>query len=107
VVAVTSLAHLRQAPARAGVKLDEVADHVVDTLVPAGDAAYHRDRAATGPLSTLATVYLWNLLLARLVDRAAAAEVDLPLWRSSNSPGGDVHNASLASEQSGIGYPSS
>src|SRR6266508_1130939 len=41
VVAVTSLPHLRQAPARAGVKLDEVADLVIDTLVPPGDAAYH------------------------------------------------------------------
>lgn len=96
VVAVTSLPHLRQAPARAGVKLDEVADLVIDTLVPPGDAAYHRDGASTAPLSSLASVYLWNLLLARLVDRAATAGVDLPLWRSSNTPGGDAHNITLA-----------
>jgi uncharacterized phosphosugar-binding protein len=96
VVAVTSLPHLRQAPARAGVKLDEVADFVIDTLVPPGDAAYHRDEASTGPLSSLASVYVWNLLLARLVDRAATAGVDLPLWRSSNLPGDDTHNSTLA-----------
>lgn len=96
VVGVTSLPHLRQAPARAGVKLDEVADFVIDTLVPPGDAAYHRDGASTGPLSSLASVYVWNLLLARLVDRAAAAGVDLPLWRSSNTAGGDAHNTALA-----------
>ena len=96
VVGVTSLPHLRQAPARAGVKLDEVADFVIDTLVPPGDAAYHRDGASTGPLSSLASVYVWNLLLARLVDRAATAGVDLPLWRSSNTPGGDAHNSALA-----------
>jgi uncharacterized phosphosugar-binding protein len=96
VVGVTSLPHLRQAPARAGVKLDEVADFVIDTLVPPGDAAYHRDGASTGPLSSLASVYVWNLLLARLVDRAATAGVDLPLWRSSNTPGGDTHNTTLA-----------
>ncbi len=96
VVAVTSLPHLRQALARAGVKLDEVADFVIDTLVPPGDAAYRRDQTVTGPLSSLASVYLWNLLLAGLVDRAAAGGVELPLWRSSNSPGGDGYNAELA-----------
>jgi uncharacterized phosphosugar-binding protein len=95
VVAVTSLPHLRQAPARAGVKLDEVADLVIDTMVPPGDAAYPRGRAVTGPLSSLTSVYLWNLLLARLLDRAATASVELPLWRSSNSPGGDGYNAEL------------
>jgi uncharacterized phosphosugar-binding protein len=96
VVAVTSLPHLRQAPARAGVKLNEVADLVVDTLVPPGDAAHHRGGASTGPLSSLVSVYLWNLLLARLVDLAATAGVDLPLWRSANTPGGDAHNTALA-----------
>lgn len=96
VVGVTSLPHLRQAPARAGLKLDEVADFVIDTLVPPGDAAYHREGASTGPLSSLVSVYVWNLLLARLVDRAATAGVDLPLWRSSNTPGGDTHNTTLA-----------
>ncbi len=95
VVAVTSLPHLRQAPARAGIKLDEVADHVLDTLVPAGDVAYPRDGAVTAPLSSLASVFVWNLLLVRLVDRAVAAGVELPLWRSANVPGGDAHNATL------------
>jgi uncharacterized phosphosugar-binding protein len=95
VVAVTSLPHLRQAPARAGIKLDEVADHLIDILVPAGDAAYRRDGMVTAPLSSLASVFVWNLLLARLADRAAAAGVELPLWRSGNLPGGEAHNATL------------
>jgi uncharacterized phosphosugar-binding protein len=95
VVAVSSLEHLRQAPARAGVKLDQVADHVLDTLVPAGDATYRRGGAVTAPLSSLASVFVWNLLLARLADRADAAGVELPLWRSVNVPGGEAHNAAL------------
>jgi uncharacterized phosphosugar-binding protein len=95
VVAVTSLEHLRQATARAGVKLDRVADHVLDTLVPAGDAAYRRGGAVTAPLSSLASVFVWNLLLARLADRADDAGVELPLWRSVNVPGGEAHNAAL------------
>jgi len=96
VVAVTSLPHLRQAPARAGVKLDEVADYLVDILVPPGDACYRRGAVATAPLSSLASVYVWNLLLARLLDRAVTAGVELPLWRSANLPGGEAHNAALA-----------
>src|SRR6266540_2286399 len=96
VVAVTSLPHLRQAPARAGVKLDEVADYLVDILVPPGDACYRRGAVATAPLSSLASVYVWNLLLARLLDRAVTAGVELPLWRSANVPGGEAHNAALA-----------
>lgn len=96
VVAVTSLPHLRQAPARTGVKLDELADWLIDTMVPPGDAAYQRQGAATAPLSSLVSVYLWNLLLARLVDRAPGVGVELPLWRSSNVTGGDAHNLALA-----------
>src|SRR6266540_3573964 len=95
VVAVTSLPHLRRAPARAGGQLDEGADEVVNILVPPGDAAYRRDGAATAPLSSLTSVFVWNLLLARLVDRAVAAGVELPLWRSANLPGGEAHNATL------------
>src|SRR6266540_3538244 len=89
---------LAQCLREGGAKLDEVADHVIDTLVPPGDAAYRHDGVgvAAAPLSSLASVYAWNLLLARLVDRAAAARVDLPLWRSANLAGGDAHNADLA-----------
>ncbi|HZD69129.1 MAG TPA: sugar isomerase domain-containing protein [Actinomycetes bacterium] len=96
VVAVTSLPQLRRAPARAGVKLDQLSDHVLDTLVPPGDAAYHRDGAVTAPLSSLTSVLVWNLLLVRLLDRAVAAGVELPLWRSANTPGSEAHNAALA-----------
>jgi len=40
VVAMVSMTHLREAPARAGHKLDAVADFILDTQVPYGDAAY-------------------------------------------------------------------
>lgn len=95
VVAVTSLPHLRAAPARADVKLDELADELLDTGVPVGDAAYDGHGTRTAPLSSLTSIYLWNLLLVRLVERASDAGVELPVWSSANTAGGDERNAAL------------
>lgn len=95
VVAVSSLPHLRAAPARAGTKLDAVADAVLDTGVPVGDATYEVGELRTAPASSLLSIFLWDLLLARVADRAARADVDLPLWTSSNTVGGDERNLRL------------
>jgi uncharacterized phosphosugar-binding protein len=96
VVAIVSLRHLRQAEARAGRKIDSIADHILDTLVPYGDAAYPAGEGVTAAgLSSLTNVYLWNLLLTRLIDRADTAGVELPIWTSSNVAGGEERNAAL------------
>ena len=96
VVAVVSLPHLTQAPLRAGHKIDTVADFVIDTLVPYGDAAYPTaDGVMTAGLSSLCGIYVWNLLLARLADLAAEKGVRLPLFTSSNVAGGADRNADL------------
>ena len=44
-------------------------------------------------LSSLANAFLWNMLLVELFDLAAAEGIELPLWRSSNTVGGDEANA--------------
>jgi uncharacterized phosphosugar-binding protein len=90
VIAFVSGPSMAAAPARAGVKLGEVADLVIDTLVPAGDVSHPEAAPRTAALSSLTCVYLWNLLLARMADRA-----ELPLWASANMPGGDKRNAEL------------
>jgi uncharacterized phosphosugar-binding protein len=90
VIAVVSVPSMEIAPARAGTKLGEVADLLIDTLVPPGDVSYPGGAPRTAALSSLACVYLWNLLLARMADRA-----ELPLWASANVPGGDERNADL------------
>ncbi|GGP84681.1 SIS domain-containing protein [Saccharothrix coeruleofusca] len=95
VVAVTSLAASAAAPRRAGTTLAENATVVLDNLVPPGDATYPADAPVTAAVSTLATTFLWNLLMVRLLDKAAEAGVALPLWRSANVEGGDVANAAL------------
>ncbi|GAB3465381.1 SIS domain-containing protein [Streptomonospora sediminis] len=95
VVAVTSPECNAAAPRRAGSTLAAEADHVLDTGVRPGDVAYPPQRPETGAMSSLANTYLWNLLLAELYSRADRAECTLPLWRSSNMPGGDDANAGL------------
>ncbi|MFC3995611.1 sugar isomerase domain-containing protein [Nocardiopsis sediminis] len=95
VVAVTSRACNAAAPQRAGGTLGAEADHVLDTLVRPGDAAYPPGAPVTAAMSTLANGFLWNLLLARLHQRATAAGLELPLWRSSNTADGDTANAAL------------
>lgn len=96
VVAVVSVPHMTHAPARAGVRLADVADEVRDTQVPPGDVSYPPAAPVTAALSSLTSVYLWNLLLARLADLAAARGAELPLWSSANMEGGTERNADLA-----------
>jgi uncharacterized phosphosugar-binding protein len=96
VIAMVSGPSMAAAPARAGVKLGEIADAVLDTLAPPGDASYPPDAPRTAALSSLSCVYLWNLLLARMAERA-----ELPLWASANVPGGDERNATLRERYAG------
>jgi uncharacterized phosphosugar-binding protein len=97
VVAVTSGPASAVAPRRAGSTLAEEAGVVLDTLVPPGDSTYPPDAPVAAPISTIANAFLWNLVLVRLIDIGTRDGVDLPLWRSSNVPGGDEANAGLMS----------
>jgi uncharacterized phosphosugar-binding protein len=93
VVAVTSSPANAVAPRRADTTLAENATVVLDTLVAPGDSSYPADEPVTAALSTLANAFLWNTVMARLWDKAAASGDEVPLWRSSNVPGGDEANA--------------
>lgn len=96
VIAMVSGPSMAAAPARAGVKLGEIADPVLDTLAPPGDVSYPPRAPRTAALSSLCCGYLWNLLLARMAARA-----ELPLWVSANVPGGDERNAALRERYAG------
>lgn len=95
VVALMSVPHSNRATVRVGRKLGDVADHVLDTLVPYGDAVHPAGDATTAGLSSLVNVYLWDLLLVRLAVRATSEGVQLPLWTSSNVTGGQERNDEL------------
>jgi uncharacterized phosphosugar-binding protein len=93
VVAITSPAASAEAPKRAGTTLAEEAEIVLNTEVPGGDASYPAAAPITAPLSSLANAFLWNMLLVQMYNLAAAAGIELPVWRSSNTIGGDEANA--------------
>lgn len=97
VVAVTSRVASDAAPLRCGVRLYEVADIVIDTLVPAGDVTWPVDDPVTAPVSSIFNVTIWNLLLVGLVS----SDVDVPVWRSSNLVGNDSYNKILVAKYAG------
>ncbi len=90
VVAVVS-GRYREVASRhpAGLRLTDVADVVIDTRVPVGDASFRAPGApeATAPVSTYAGTYVWNSVLVRVAALAAADGVALPIWHSFNAPG--------------------
>ena len=93
VIAFTSPAASAQAPKRSGTTLAEQADIALDTLVPGGDASFPPESPVTAPLSSLTNVFLWNMLLVELHNIAREKNIALPVWRSSNTVGGDEANA--------------
>ncbi len=91
VVAVTSRAASEGAPPRAARRLVDVADIVIDTLVPPGDATWPPDDPVTAPVSSLATTTVWTLLLREVHGLAP----DAARWRSANVAGNDEFNRAL------------
>ncbi|MPZ92087.1 MAG: sugar isomerase domain-containing protein [Actinobacteria bacterium] len=95
VAGVSSRAHMEAAPRRHEHRLDEFADHLLDTLVPFGDSTHPPDHPVTGAMSSLVCLYVWNLLLARVIDLAGARGIDVPLWESANTARGEERNQTL------------
>jgi len=91
VVAVTSRAASAAAPLRAGTRLADVADVVLDTLVPPGDVTWPAADPVSAPLSSVTNALCWNLVLVAALDAAP----DLPTWRSANTTAPPDHNARL------------
>ncbi len=92
VVALTSRAAGLAAPRRASRPLVDIADIVLDTLVPPGDATWPADHPVTAPVSSLATTTLWTMILREVHEIAP----DAPRWRSANVPGNDEFNRALS-----------
>jgi uncharacterized phosphosugar-binding protein len=99
VVAVTSLAQSRASPSRhsSSKRLFEVADLVIDNLVPPGDACLELrpDVPKVGPLSTIVGAAILQSVVVAAVRYLLDDGVDPPVWVSSNLPGGDEHNTRL------------
>ena len=102
VVGITSVSQSKEQSSRhsSGKKLFEIADIVIDTHVPSGDAAVElaKGQPKVAPISTV----IGSSILQGIVAEVAGAihqkgEVP-PVWLSSNVDGGDDHNARMASK---------
>lgn len=99
VIAITSQASYATAKSRhsSGQKLADVADLVIDSLVPAGDAvvALPGVDAKVGAVSTALGAALMNMVMVEAAARLAQTGIEPPVIASMNVPGGDERNRTL------------
>jgi uncharacterized phosphosugar-binding protein len=99
VIAVTSLTHSQRVSSRhsSGQKLYEIADIVLDTTVPEGDAVVeipdHSWRVS--PVSTIISVAMLNAIVAQTAHNLVALGSLPPVFVSANVPEGDAHNQQM------------
>ena len=89
-VAITSSAYRAH-----GATLGDVADIVIDSKVPYGDACIAVGEAKMGGLSTAASCFILNSILIEGVKRALARGVTPPIYMSGNVEGGTARNIAL------------
>lgn len=100
VVAITGLAHSRHVASRhsSGQKLYELADIVIDTHTPSGDAGLSLPESGfhVGATSTLAGVFIMQAVTAQASALLEARGMTAPVLVSANLPEGDAHNQTLS-----------
>lgn len=98
VIGITSFNYLDRPSRQAdGLHLKDVCDHVIDNHVPVGDASVEvgADGTKSGPLSTIATLFIANSLMLAASEQLQAWNIEPNIFRSGNCSGGDEHNARL------------
>ena len=80
-----------------GRDLCDLVDIVIDTKMPLGDAVLTIDGVSekVGPVSTMLNAYAMNSIMLEAIGELARRGIDPPVWRSSNSPGGDEANVAV------------
>jgi uncharacterized phosphosugar-binding protein len=96
IIAITALDYARSSRSRhsSGKHLHDLADVVLDTGGPPGDAVLRIDGApvAAGAMSTVIGAALLNAVLVESVAELVRRGVEPPLVRSYNMDGSDDHN---------------
>lgn len=101
VIAVTSLLHTNAVTPKhaSGKRLAEVADVVIDTLAPYGDATITVDdgngAVNVGAVSSITAAYIAQALTIGVVTSLLDDGEVPPVYISANIPGGDTHNDAL------------
>lgn len=102
-IGVTSVANQRGLPQGhpsrhpSGRDLCDLVDIVVDTKMPLGDAVLKLDGVTekVAPVSTYLNAFALNAIMLEAIAELARRGVEPPIWRSSNSPGGDEANVAV------------
>jgi uncharacterized phosphosugar-binding protein len=103
-VAVTSFTHTAAVASRhpSGGRLLDHADVALDNGAPCGDALLPLPGGgAVCAVSSITGALLAQLLGAEVVRRLLEAGEPPPVYRSSNTPGGDAHNRALEAAYAG------
>jgi uncharacterized phosphosugar-binding protein len=103
-IGVTSVANQRGLPQGhpsrhpSGKDLCDIVDILIDTKMPLGDAVLELDGVSqpVGPVSTLVNAYAMNAIMLEAMAELVRRGIDPPVWKSSNSPGGDEANLAVA-----------
>ncbi|NLO74050.1 MAG: sugar isomerase domain-containing protein [candidate division WS1 bacterium] len=108
VIAITSLEYTRQTlPAHSSGKLlYEVADYVLDSCVPVGDACMEVEGLPVKafPVSGLATTMLCWMLCSQVVERLLARGLTPQIYMSANRPEGPEFNRAVDERYNQVGY---
>ena len=99
-IGVTSIANQRGLPKGhpsrhpSGRDLCDIVDIVIDTKMPSGDAllTVNGVQERVGPVSTYLNAFAMNAIMLEAIAELARRGIEPPIWRSSNSPGGDEAN---------------
>lgn len=97
-VAITSLQHSSQVPARheSGKRLSDLADVTLDNGAPFGDTLLPLpDGASVGGVSSLTAALLVQMLVAESVRLLLESGFEPPVYVSNNVPGGVERNVKL------------
>lgn len=99
VISITSLEYSRNVTSRhpSGKRLFEIADLVLDTGVPVGDAMVEVPGLVdkVGPGSTVVGALLINMLMIRAIEEVVSRGGTPPVLRSQNIDGADEYNQML------------
>ena len=97
-IAFTAASAHKQSKSRhsSGLLLKDVADLVIDNCASANETCLTLDDTEIAPISTIAFAAALHQILYEAARLLSEQGIDLPVYKSSNAPGGDAHNNALA-----------
>lgn len=105
VIALTSMEHSQSVSSRheSGKNIYEIADVTIDNHAPKGDAAYRIEgvEADLGPTSDFTGIGIAQSVIIGVISRLKEAELEIPVFKSSNLDGADEYNDRLFNQYYG------